>query len=146
MVTQSNSEDWPEEGVSVHVPQQKSNVRVKKVKLSLGPLRDMPGGPDFRPGRLVINFELVDDAAPEKVLTEFDPPFELRVRYKKADLDRAASAGRPLTLAFWDGDAWVPFTREKHGFELQPDAKPDKGGIGFARISRWGDPAIGWGP
>ena len=146
MVMQSEIEDWPEEGVSVVVPEQKSGVKVRKDKLKLPPLRDMPGNPDFKPGRVVINFELVDDDAPGTVLAEFDPPFELRVRYTHADLNRARKVGRPLTLAFWDGKTWVPFTREKHGFELRPDAKPDAGGVGYALISRWGDPAVGWGP
>ncbi len=146
MRKQSYVEDWPDEGVAVDVPPQKSRVRVRKVKLPLLTERDMPARGDFRPGRLVINFELVDDDAPDTVLTEFDPPFELRVRYTQADLDRAAAANRPLRLAFWDGSDWVVFTPEKHGFELQPDEKPGRGGIGFARIARWSDPAVGWGP
>jgi hypothetical protein len=146
MVLQSDFEDWPDVGVSVHVPDQKSGIRVRKVRLELPPLRDMPGGPDFQPGRLVVNFELVDDDKPSMVLTEFEPPVELRVRYTRDDLDRARAAEQPLTLAFWDGKVWVPFTRKKHDFELQPYPEPGTGGIGFARISRWGDPAVGWGP
>ena len=146
MVLQSTVEDWPDAGVAVQVPDQKNKVKVRKVRLALPALRDMPGGPDFRPGRLVINFELVDDDHPDVVLAEFDPPFELRVRYTQADLKRAKAAEQPLTLAFWDGKSWVPFTQKKHGFELQPDSGPGAGGVGYARISRWGDPAVGWGP
>jgi hypothetical protein len=148
MVRQSYVEDWPDAGVALDVPGQVSKVKVRKVRLALPALKDVPGTAAFRPGRLVINFELVDDDRPEVVLKKFDPPFELRVRYTRADWKRAEAAKQALTLAYWDGKTWVPFTPKKHGFELQPDRDedPSTGGVGYARISDWDDPAVGWGP
>lgn len=133
------------EGVTVTFPAQKRK-RGRVVKLPVGSLTDMtpvPGG--FQPRRLVINVAVEDEDAPGTHLTEFDPPLELRVRYTKADQDRAQSAGRPLALAFWDGSQWVRFTSEKHQFQLQPDANPQSGGVGSVKISRWGDPPVAWG-
>ena len=145
MALQQFVEDWPEEGVTVHVPRQYSMIKVRKVWLPLPAPQDVPDGPDFRLGRLVINFQLVDDDRPDIVLREFDPPIELRVRYHEFDMERAMAVGRPLTLAFWDGERWVPFTAEKHDFHLRPNAEPGTGGVGIARIAGWGDPAVGWG-
>jgi hypothetical protein len=145
MALQQPIEDWPEEGVTVHVPEQYNHVRIRKVPLPRPAPEDVPDGPDFRLGRLVINFELVDDEKPEIVLREFDPPIELRVRYYESDMERAMARGRPLTLAFWDGGRWVRFTAEKHDFHLRPNAEPRTGGVGIARIAGWGDPAVGWG-
>jgi hypothetical protein len=133
------------EGVTVTVPAQK-NKKGKVVKLLVGSLNDMrpvPGG--FQPRRLVINVVVEDEDAPGTYRAEFDPPLELKVRYTKADQDLAQRAGRPLTLAFWDGSQWVRFTRAKHQFELQPDANPQSGGLGSVKISRWGDPPVAWG-
>ena len=145
MALQQFVEDWPEEGVTVHVPRQYSMIKVRKVWLPLPAPQDVPDGPDFRLGRLVINFQLVDDDRPDIVLREFDPPIELRVRYHEFDMERAMAVGRPLTLAFWDGERWVPFTAEKHDFHLRPNAEPHTGGVGIARTAGWGDPAVGWG-
>lgn len=135
---------FTEVGVTVTVPAQR--VTVKVVKLPIGTLADRPGVPGgFQPGRQVINFELVDEKAPDTFLTEFDPPFQLRVQYTKPDLDRAADTGRPLALAFWDGSQWVVFTREKHQFELHPNTVPETGGYATVEISKWGDPPVAWG-
>ncbi len=138
--------DFPDEGVRVTVPAQKDKKTLRAVKLPLGTLGSMPGAPGrFQPERLVINFALEEEGKPGTYLTEFDPPIELRVRYTKADHDRASRAGHTLKLAFWDGGKWVPFTPQKHQFRLEPDANPNKGGHGVAVISRWDDPPIGWG-
>ncbi len=135
---------FTEEGVTVTVPAQKTKVKV--MKRPLGSLADRPGVPGgFQPGRQVINFELVDEDAPDVYLTDFDPAIQLRVRYTKPDLDRAADAGRPLALAFWDGSEWVTFTVEKHQFQLHPNPNPDTGGYGTVEISKWGDPPVAWG-
>ena len=132
------------EGVTITIPDQKRKIGVRK--LGLGHMESMPsvqGG--FRPARLVLNFELYDEDHPDSYLVEFDQPFELKVHYTKADLQHAERDGAPLALGFWDSSAWVRFTPEKHGFRLQPDANPEKGGFGVVSISKWGDPPVGWG-
>lgn len=136
--------NFDQEGVAVTVPQQ--DRRIKVVKLPLGQADKMVGKPGgFQSDRLVINFALEDEDNPGVYLEEFEPPFELRVRYTRGDLEKAQKAGKELRLAFWDGTQWVVFTREKHQFELQASSQGDGGGYGIVRISHWGDPNIGWG-
>jgi hypothetical protein len=145
-MVQGKKFDFDEESVTITVPDQKVK-KAKAVKLPLGKLDELKGREGgFKPGRLVINFALVDEDNPETILTEFDPPFELRVRYTRGDLERAKKAGKSLELGFWNGDEWIVFTQEKHQFELQPDTQGNAGGYGVILISHWGDPNIGWGP
>jgi hypothetical protein len=128
----------------IHVPDQKRRIGVRR--LALGKLENMPaarGG--FQPARLVMNFELYDEDQPEGNLAELEQPFELRVRYTRADRQRAESEGAALALAFWDGNTWVRFTAEKHGFHLEPDSNPARGGFGVVSITKWGDPPVSWG-
>ena len=138
--------EFTEEGATVNVPEQKDGKKVKIEKLpkdSLDKMKPKKGG--FKPGRGVFNFQVVDEDDPSKVLATFDPPFELRVRYTKADEKRAQEAGKPLELAFWNGSEWIIFTKDKHQFKLEPDSK-GSGGEGVAKISNWGDPNVAWGP
>jgi hypothetical protein len=138
--------EFTKEGAIVRVPDQKDKKKVKIEKLAKDPLDKMkPREGGFTPGRVVFNFQIVDEAEPSKVLTSFDPPFELRVRYTPSDLKRAERAKKPLQLAFWNGSEWIPFTEEKHQFQLVPKSK-GSGGEGIAMISHWGDPNVGWGP
>jgi hypothetical protein len=119
---------------------------VKVKKLPLGSLSDMPAAPGkFQPARLVINFGVVEEDHDDIFVTEFDPPIELRVRYTQGDLQRAQQDGQSLTLAFWNGSEWVPFTQQKHQFRLEPSGQGQSGGLGVATIRNWGDPPVGWG-
>ena len=136
--------EFATEGATVNIPDQKRKIGVRKLAMgSLPSMKPSKGG--FQPARLVVNFELYDEDQPDKYLVEFDQPFELKVRYTKADMQRADRDGAPLALGFWDGNTWVRFTAEKHGFLLQPDADPSNGGFGVVSISKWGDPPVGWG-
>ncbi len=144
-MSQGKPFNFDQEGVTVVIPEQARRLKAVRLPLeSLDKMKAKEGG--FQPGRLLMNFAVVDETQPEEVLTEFDPPFELRVRYTPGDLRRAERAGQPLQLAFWDGNEWVVLTPEKHQFELQPAASGQGGGFGVARISHWGDPHIAWGP
>jgi hypothetical protein len=145
-MAQEKKKEFTEEGATVTVPEQKDKKKVKIEKLakdSLDKMKPKPGG--FKPGRVVFNFQVVDEADPAKVLSTFDPPFELRVRYTQGDLKRAQKANKPLELAFWNGSDWITFTKEKHQFKLEPDSQ-GPGGYGVAKISNWGDPNVAWGP
>ena len=145
-MAQEKKKEFTEEGATVTVPEQKDKKKVKIEKLPKDPLDKMkPKKDGFKPGRVVFNFQVVDEDDPSKVLTTFDPPFELRARYTKADEKRAQKAGQPLELAFWNGSEWITFTEEKHEFKLEPDSK-GLGGYGVAKISNWGDPNVAWGP
>jgi len=129
--------------VTATVPAQKNNVKVKVNTTDPGSLANMPGGADFRPDRAITNLVLEDEARPGTVLTQFDPAFELRIRYTAADV--TAAGGGQLKMAFWNGTKWVLFTAAKHQFRLEPDATPATGGHGVAMISSWGDPPIAVG-
>ena len=136
--------EFDEEGVVITIPDQKKKIGVRKLaKGSLNEMRPVKDG--FKPARLVVNFELYDEDQPDKYLVEFDAPFEVKVRYTKADLKRAEEESAPLALGYWDGSGWVRFTLEKHGFHLVPDANPEKGGFGVLSIKKWGDPPVSWG-
>jgi len=128
--------------VRVTLPTQKKKAKVEK--LAIDPDLERRETARFKPSRVVINFQVVDEDDPQTVLTEFDPKFELRVRYTPADSQAAQSANKSLTLAYWDGSTWVIFTQEKHEFRLEPDAH-GQGGFGIAMIKSWGDPPIAWG-
>jgi hypothetical protein len=136
--------EFDTEGVTVTIPDQKRKIGVRK--LGLGKMESMPSVKDgFQPHRLVMNFELYDEEQPDGYLVEFEQPFELKVRYTKADLQRAEREGAALALGFWDGKSWVRFTAEKHAYRLLPDADPENGGFGVVSITKWGDPPVSWG-
>ena len=157
----------------VVVPEQGVDIGVRTLPLEW--TEEMKEGLQGRsPGRLVINFELFDEANPDEFLTEFEVPIEVWVRYTSEDAERAWNLGAraggggesfftrllrclgfikpvpvrnpPLDLSFWDGERWIWFTEEKHDFELAPRAGSELEGFGFVRLRNWGDPAIRWGP
>jgi hypothetical protein len=137
------------EGVAIKIRAQSSPVRVRK--LPLGSPQDYhPEEGDFIPTRLVIHFEIIDENG--NYPTAFDPPYELEVRYTAEDMARARNLGASLTLWYYDGKNWQPFTEEKHGFRLLPDRlklqheRIETGGCGIAYITNWADPPVGWSP
>jgi hypothetical protein len=103
----------------------------------------------FKPGRLVINFAGENEDNPGKFLTKFDPPLEVRIKFTKADYNRATDDNGDLNLrlAFWSEvtNDWVLFTEDKHQFELIFDDSGQRG-VGVVNITHWGDPQIAWGP
>ena len=131
----------------VTVKPQTSNKKVKIVKLKSKKMSEVPERQNvFKPGRLVINFAGEDKDNPGPFLTNFDPPLEVRIKFSKADHDRATAAGKDLKLAFWSevSNDWVLFTAAKHQFQLVFDASGDRG-VGVVNITNWGDPQIAWG-
>lgn len=144
--------DFGDEGVTVTVPWQGMQMKVRKLpplqipdhakdpntyarsSQSAGSISDPP-----LTGRRVINFEVVSaDDPSETPLPGFTKPIEIRVAYTQQDVDHAKGVEN-LALGFWDGRRWMHFTKQKHGFEL-------KGGAGIAHVRRWDDPQIVWGP
>lgn len=128
-------------GVTVEVPSQSKAVKVETRPLP----NNMPATPGvFSPGRILVNFVVVEENDPSKMVTAFNPPLKLTVQYTEEDTHRATNAGKALTLAFWNGSSWVPFTKAKHKFTLKPDGTG--GGSATLEVSHWGDPPLGWGP
>ena len=136
--------DFSDEGVSLDIPEQGKKLR--PVKRPTGKLEDMkskPGG--FTPWRLVINFEMEEEDNPGSYISEFEKPLELRIRYTRADHERAEKDGKPLRMAYWDGSDWVVFTAEKHQFKRVPAADAKSGGELVVSLSKWADPTIAVG-
>jgi hypothetical protein len=143
MSSQPNQQqvDFTDEKVTIVIPDH-GGRRVGVRKLSMPALSSLPAQSNFRPFRLVINFEFFDLDQPDQVVTSFDPEVSIYISYDINDLYRASLVSRPLKLAFWNGTQWVPFTSQKHKFEL---VHPATGTVGSINITAWNDPPIGWG-
>jgi hypothetical protein len=140
--------DFGSEGVVVTVQPQKSGKAIRIVKFNPKKKSEVPATVGvFSPGRLVINVGAVEKANPDHVVTTFDPPMVLRVRYTKADLNRAGASGTDLKLGFFNEELgrWIVFTAQKHRFRLEPDPGGNSG-VGVVEISHWGDPQVAWNP
>jgi len=96
--------------------------------------------PQGEPGRIVTDFEFYDPETNKKIKVNFKPPYELRVKFKKKDEDRAENAKKPLELWYDSGSGWTKFT----GVDMISEGKK-KGGIGVVDITDW-DPMVGWFP
>jgi len=130
------------EGVTVILPFQGRSIRI--FQLPLNPNDEMPVDQrNFNIVRNVINLKLSIDEGGNSMITEFDPPIELQVKY--TSFDYAASSGK-LNLTYWDGNKWVYFADVHQNYQLLPFF-PDRreiGGIAIVRISAWDDPHIAW--
>ena len=119
-------------------------------RLPMPTRRSMPASGGFRPGRRVINLELVDPAKPSIAVLHFDPPIQFRIRYTKDDLDDAhlAIADRnQLPLAYWDDKRkqWILFTVMDHQLNLDEWDATNERGLAVVNIYDWGDPPIAIG-
>jgi hypothetical protein len=127
---------FEEEKVWVTVPMQ-ANARALLISDPLEFPEDTPATPGvFELTRPVINFQVTEDDE-STLVHNFSPPMVLRVQITEAEFLQVA-AGYELKLGFWDGTRWVPFTKEKHHFELHAH-------FAIALIRHWGDPGVGWG-
>jgi hypothetical protein len=130
--------------VVVSVLEKKSGM-LRPVELPFGNPEMDPKSGDIRPIRAVMNLGIEIEGRPGEYPDDLQQSVEIRVRYSADDQAAADRLNKPLVLAYWDGKAWIRFTAEKHGFRLEPDAVPHKGGFGVITITRWGDPPIIWG-
>jgi hypothetical protein len=91
----------------------------------------------FQPVELVINFEVREgpEESPGSVVHYFSPPLLLRVEIPPG---LEPEVRRKLKLAFWRDNRWVPFTKEKHHFQMHSH-------FATAVIQDWGDPTVAWG-
>ncbi len=142
---ESAEKRFPDKGVTVTVPWQGRTVDV--VRLPLLPLEKLTSDTDeFKPKRLVMNFEVVDAKDTDTVVTDFEPPFELRVDIPEEYLAGIKHNYDAIEMGFWDGCRWIKFTREKHQFQMRPNDPPGTGAVAIAMISNWADPPCGYGP
>jgi len=74
---------------------------------------------------------------------QFDPPIELRINYRMADMGHTNGDFNRLKLAYWDLEKWVVISDESHEYHIFP---PSTGQIAEAKIGSWADdPTIAWG-
>ncbi len=136
---------FPDKGVTVTVPWQGRAVDI--VRLPLLPLEKLASDTDeFKPKRLVMNFEVVDAKHTDSIITDFEPPFELRVELPEDYLAGIKHNYDAIEMGFWDGCRWIEFTKEKHQFTVRPNDPPGSGAVATAMISNWADPPFGLGP
>ena len=146
--------DFPEEKSVVIVPWQGHAAIVHKAP-SLPMSKLASEHDDFTPSVLIINAEIVDARDERTILTDFDPPIEIQVKFpdtvianarKRASQTKSAPSNddvlAALQLGFWDGSRWVLFTKEKHNFRLLTTG----GIVGVVTLKKWGDPPVGAGP
>jgi hypothetical protein len=128
---------YPDEDVWVTIPTQaKARILIISDPLEIKPLDDTPATPNvFEPFRTVINFQVEEEDG--TVVHRFSPPIILRVAFTDEDLAQVGE-GKEFGMAFWDGSRWVPFTKEKHHFQLHSR-------FAVAVIRDWGDPSVSLG-
>ena len=122
---------------------------VSVVRLPYPPLDEMKSDQDaFTPRRVLLNPAIVGAKNRELLISEFNPPIELRIAYTFVDLKFAQNQSlEHPQVGFWDGSKWVLFTVEKHDLRWVPARRGTKiAGYAVVRLSNWSDPAIGMGP
>lgn len=94
--------------------------------------------------RIVMNFEIryVDENGDEQMLDRIRPFFELWVGYLKEEFYH--------NLEYYDDTRppdrqWVPIGHKKVKSAHKAPELGDMEGYGYAKISYWGDPNVGWG-
>lgn len=122
------------EAVTVKHPSHPQNILVQRLPTDTAAVKKgIPSG--FTLIRMVITLKVVKTTDPKTVVSVFEPPLEIRIRYTQADLKKAA--GKPFKLAYFDGKRWTPCTYRQ---ELTPkEAYP---GWLVVNISKWDDPTI----
>lgn len=133
---------FDKEGVAINIPGQSKKLKAVSLPIDIPTAAQEAAG--LRIIRTLINVVLVDEDDPDTFLSEFDPPFELKVRYTADDFQQAQDLGGQLSLAVYINDEWMLLTKEKHRYQLLPDNNPAAGGFGVAQISNWGDPPVAW--
>lgn len=140
-------------GVTVTVPDQ--GRRVVVVERDLPPAIPTSDQDDFRPERMLVNFEVLEADRPNLPVTDFNPPLKIQVTYTQAQVDAARKSeqrqfkapveGMPI-LGFWDGTRWISFKPDKHRLTYTPNYPPETGGVATVELDRWADPPLGWYP
>ena len=132
------------EAVVVKYQQQARPIIVNR--LPLPDPKSMPtvsGG--FQPFRMVINLKVVEAKPLNGIITHFDPPIEIRVRFTDADLNKAKASNATLALGYWDGIRWVRCTPGAHLYHLELERTGRYAGWAVIKISHWTDPTLAVG-
>ncbi len=122
------------EAVLVKHPNHPQKILVQGLEIDEAAVKKgIPSG--FTLIRMVINLKVVNTANPKLVETVFEPSLEVRIRYTKDDLTKAA--GKPFKLGYWDGKRWTPCT-----FRQEATPKDAYPGWLVVNISQWDDPTL----
>lgn len=109
---------------------------VKNVTIKLDPATLRPSQPDFELIRQIGDLCAKGPAGSAEFTFTFDPPLEVQVNYTADDEQAARTRGKPLALAYWDGQKWVRFT----GLSFSQSGK-----FVTLELDELGDPDMGWG-
>lgn len=83
------------------------------------------------------------DALPEPITNFQDQPIELRITYKKSDVNLSQGDFHGLKLAYWNTQRWVIISDPAHEYHILP---PSTGRVAEVKIELWeGDPTLAWG-
>jgi hypothetical protein len=148
---------FPGANLTVTVPSQSRPVLVVERPMPPGPL-ESPFD-EFRPGTLLINFEVIDAENPQVPISFFDPPITIEAAYTLEQVERArrevetfrkytrgeTDIAMPL-LGFWDGAHWILFRTSKNQVIYRPNENPRTGGVMIVKVTRWADPPLAWWP
>jgi hypothetical protein len=112
--------------------------------------RTKPAAGQFKPGRIVTDYELVDANGNKIKAMDAGSQVVLEVGYNQDDLRRAGNDAGNLVLTYWDeaSGTWVRFTVKDHGFQLVTDTHKYPGFLGYGRVDKNVpiDPPTGWSP
>lgn len=98
---------------------------------------------DFQPLRMIGTLKFQDPEEPDQAEFTFSPPVTLQVRFTGRDQSRSETRGKPLSFAWWNGNAWVRFAPGEGGPIVDRTAK--SGGFRIFQIEEISDPGISWG-
>jgi hypothetical protein len=120
---------------------------LQNVELKAAPIPNEAENPaPYEDVTLVTNFVIHEKGDSEKIVTDFDPPFELRVEYTaeqwRISLKNEGNPHGQPWLVYWSPKekTWIEFENVK----IDPvDGIKENGGFLVVEISSWGDPPIG---
>lgn len=108
----------------------------KPVTIRLDPATPRASQPDFQLIRQIGNLCAKGPAGSTESTFTFDPPLEVQISYTADDERTARTRGKPLALAYWDGQRWVRFAQ----LSFSP-----AGRFATLQLEQLGDPDMGWG-
>ena len=154
-----------DDGLLVRIKRQSKVLAVRELPaLALAWLESSQD--QFKPGRIVGNFVIVNAKTPKIIEPKLDPPIEVHITYDAADIarlkkafaayrtaDRDALSDRQApraSVGYWDKTHWVLFTAKDHQLRWEPQEPTATNGvteaIAIVQITIWPDPPIAAGP
>jgi hypothetical protein len=89
------------------------------------------------PGRIIADYQLVDDSGNKIHSLDAGAQVVLEVGYTQGDLNRAGGNTNNLGLVYWNeaSGAWVKFD-SSHGFKVVTDGQKYHGFLGYLHVDK----------